>query len=76
MSNTYYNRKTGKWVTKRNRGYRASRGYNRGGYHGGYYGGGGGNGVAAWIAGILAILCVLFVLVCMAGDVYIKYFLK
>jgi len=76
MSNTYYNRKTGKWVTKRNRGYRSSRGYNRSGYSGGYYGGGGGNGAAAWVAGILAVLFVLFILFCMAGDVYIRYFLK
>lgn len=69
----YYNRKTGKWVTKRNRGYRSSRGYNRGGYHGGYYGGGGGNGAAAWVAGILAALFVLFIVFFVGADFYIRH---
>lgn len=73
MSNMYYNHKTGKWVTKRRRGYRSSRGYNRGGYHGGYYGGGGGNGAAAWVAGILAALFVLFIIFFVGADFYIRH---
>lgn len=74
MSNMYYNHKTGKWVTKRNRGYRSSRGYNRGGYSGGYGGGyGGGNNATAWVAGILAALFVLFIVVCVGADFYIRH---
>lgn len=72
MSNTYYNKKTGKWVTKRNRGYRSSRGYNRGyNYHGGYSGG---NASNAWVAVVFFVLAGGLFLFFWLGDLYLKYF--